>query len=427
MTVAVTVAVTAAVPVLLVERNAHRVAGHHHAALIALARQARAEGRDVVVAAPDGITADTAKALHTCGAVVVTGAGGDPVGAVLLRAGLLLSALSHVAVRLTASRRWPRPVRRFPHQLMLGSRCLTEAAALRAGAGACAGARPLAVVLTAAEGLHALVAVLSGVGHLRFVHEVDTTEDGLLRLLGAAVRRRSAAVVALCPTRSVQAEVKARFPYLDTRIAGFALADPDAYIPDAERVAARARLGVRDGERVLCLVGGWWAHKDIATVERALALATRPLHLLAAGSPMDAHVLQRIDALPHVVLHTRHRELPAAHLREVYAAADAAIVARTPTAGKESGLVADAANHGVALLVSTPDADLAARLRGRPWARVLRVGDAAELAAALDGPLPARPHPGAAAELGLMSPAAALAHLTATAIAVADDITARIR
>ena len=257
-----TVAVTA-VPVLLVERNAHRVAGHHHAALIALARQARAEGRDVVVAAPDGITADTAKALEACGAVVVTGAGGDPVGTVLLHAGLLLSALSHGAVRLTSSRRWPRaprPIRRFPHQLMLGSRCLTEAAGLRAGARACSGARPVAVVLTAAEGLHALAAALSGVGHLRFVHEVDTTEDGPLRLLGAAVRRRSPAVVALCPTPSVQDEVKARFPYLDTRIASFALADPDAYIGDAERAAARARIGVRDDERVLCLVGGWWAH-----------------------------------------------------------------------------------------------------------------------------------------------------------------------
>ncbi|MEV8639448.1 hypothetical protein AB0395_48185 [Streptosporangium sp. NPDC051023] len=130
---------------------------------------------------------------------------------------------------------------------------------------------------------------------------------------------------------------------------------------------------------------------------------------------MNTTVLQRIDALPHVVLHVQHRELPAAHLRTVYAAADAAIVARTATAGKESGLVADAANHGVALLVSTPDADLAGRLRGRPWARVLRVGDAAELAAALDGPLPARPHPGAATEVGLMSPAAALARFTTLA------------
>ncbi|GAA3225129.1 glycosyltransferase family 1 protein [Nonomuraea helvata] len=412
-----------AAPLLLVERNAHRVAGHHHAALIALARQARAEGRQVVVAAPGGITADTGQAVEAAGAVIVTGAGGEPVGAVLLGAGLLLSGLSHVAVRLTASRRWPRPIRRWPHQLMLASRCLAEAAALRAGAGACVRARPVALVLTAAEGLHTLTGALSGVAHLRFVHEVDTTEDGLLRLLGAAARRHSPAVIALCPTASVQAEIRARFPYLDTRIVAFALADPDAYICDAERAAARSQLGVADGERVLCLVGGWWAHKDIATVERALTLATRPLHLLAAGSPMNTTVLQRINALPHVMLHVQHRELPAAHLRAVYAASDAAIVARTPTAGKESGLVADAANHGVALLVSTPDADLAARLRGRPWARVLRVGDAAELAAALDGPLPARPQPGAAVELGLMSPAAALARFAA----IAHDITERTR
>lgn len=93
-------------------------------------------------------------------------------------------------------------------------------------------------MLTAAEGLHALAAALSQVGHLRFVHEVDTTEDGLLRLIGAAVRRRSPAVVALCPTPAVQAEVSARFPHLDTRLVPFALADADAYIPDVERAAS---------------------------------------------------------------------------------------------------------------------------------------------------------------------------------------------
>ncbi|MEV8639447.1 hypothetical protein AB0395_48180 [Streptosporangium sp. NPDC051023] len=250
-------AAVAAAPLLLVERNAHRVAGHHHAALIALARQARAEGRAVVVAAPDGITADTGQALAASGAVIVVGAGSEPVSAVLLGAGLLLSALSHVAMCLTAARRWPRPIRRLPHQLMLASRCLTEAATLRAGARACTRARPVALVLTAAEGLHALTAALSGIDHLRFVHEVDTTEDGPLRLLGAAARRHHPAVMALCPTASVQAEVRARFPYLDTRIVAFALADADAYISDAERSAARAQLGVRDGERVLCLVGGW--------------------------------------------------------------------------------------------------------------------------------------------------------------------------
>ncbi|MGH3766587.1 MAG: hypothetical protein ACRDTX_15805 [Pseudonocardiaceae bacterium] len=375
------------------------------------------------MATPHGITADTRAVLEACGAVVVTGGAGEPIGAVLLVGGLLLSAASGVGVRLTASRRLPRPVRRFAHQLILASRCLTEAAALRAGRRAFAPARPVAVILTAAEGLHALVAALSGLSHLRCVHEVDTTEDGPLRRLGATARGHSAAVVALCPTPSVHAEVRARFPHLDTRVVPFALADAGAYIPDAERAVARERIGAGDAERVLCLVGGWWVHKDIATVERALDLASMPLHLIAAGSPMDPKVLQRIDALPHVVLHTQHRPLPRAQLREVYAAADATIVARTAVAGKESGLVADAANHGVALLLSTADADLVARLRGQPWARVLRPGDAGALAAALDGPLPARPHPEASAELGLMSPAPALACFTS----IAADITRRIR
>lgn len=155
--------------------------------------------------------------------------------------------------------------------------------------------------------------------------------------------------------------VSTRFPHMDTQIVPFALADPGAYISEAERAAARMRIGIREGERVLCLVGGWWAHKDIPTVERALALTTRPLHLIAAGAPMDTSVLQRIGALAHVALHVQHRELSTAQLRAVYAAADAAIVARTPTAGKESGVVADAANHGVALLAATSDADLTER------------------------------------------------------------------
>ncbi len=61
-------------------------------------------------------------------------------------------------------------------------------------------------------------------------------------------------------------------------------------------------------------------------------------------------------------------------LRLVYAAADAALVARHPGVGNESGLVMDAACLGVPLIVSDHYPVLTGRLRGQPWALTFPVG-----------------------------------------------------
>jgi glycosyltransferase involved in cell wall biosynthesis len=91
-------------------------------------------------------------------------------------------------------------------------------------------------------------------------------------------------------------------------------------------------------------------------------------------------------------------------LRLVYAASDAALVARHPGVGKESGLVMDAARFGVPLIVSDHDAELTARLRGQHWALTFTAGDPASLAAALHTVVcqpPERPGPRAPGLLGM--------------------------
>lgn len=99
----------------------------------------------------------------------------------------------------------------------------------------------------------------------------------------------------------------------------------------------------------------------------------------------------------------------------MYAASDAALVARRPGVAKESGLVVDAVRLGVPLIVSDHDPALTKALAGHDWARLFPTGDGTALADVLRdlawSPLPP-PAESAAAGLGVPTAAEQTAFLT---------------
>ncbi|MFC9735052.1 hypothetical protein ACFWGM_02680 [Streptomyces roseolus] len=399
---------TAPEPLVLIEPYAHRGGGHHQHTLTALA----ATGASLVVA-PAGLSEGLGP-LARSGARIAAGPDGA-AARFLLAAARGAERVSAAGRRAFASRHWLRAVRRLPHQVSLLARCLTEAACLRT-------ARRLApqaatvVILSASEALHGLAALLGGAPHLRFVHELVTTEDLPARWLGRLAHRGEKRVVALYPTTAVRDQITAAFPALPGKVRAFAV-DDGRRLTEAERDGGRTAFAIPDDATAVCLVGGWWPYKDIATVDAALARLTAPLHVLVCGTPLDNAVLARWNRLPHVRLHTVPGPVADEILRLVYGAADAALVARHPGVGKESGLVMDAARLGVPLIVSEHDPDLTARLAGQPWARSFPPGDAGALAEALDklsAEVPARPGPSARAVLDLHPAAEQAAFLTTT-------------
>ncbi|MCZ0974150.1 hypothetical protein O1L55_28635 [Streptomyces albulus] len=384
-------------PLVLIEPYADRLGGHHQRTLVALA-QARPGS---LVIAPNGIARDAVTALREAGARLVA-APTTRLAAVLLSASRLAAGLSAIGQRVFCSRRWPRHLRRLPHQVILVSRCLTEASALRTARRLQPGAEAV-VILTASEALHGTAALLGDQPHLRFVHEQVTTEDAAVRLLSRLARRGEGRTVAVYPTQAVADQFAAAFPELPGVVRAFAV-DDGRRLTDAEREGGRAAFNIPAAEAVVCLIGGWWPYKDIATVDAALARLTEPLHLVVTGQPLDSAVLERWRDLPNLHLHLVVSPVAESILRLVYGAADAALVARHPGVGKESGLVMDAARLGVPLIVSDHDPHLTARLRGQPWALPFPAGDPDGLADALHAVIrqpPARPGPEAPGLLGM--------------------------
>ncbi|MGC5343939.1 hypothetical protein [Streptomyces sp. DT171] len=396
---------------VLIEPYAYRLGGHHQHTLLALARACPG----TLVIAPNGIVRQTAAGLREARARLVTGGAGH-CARLLLRASVLLARLSWVAQRVFRSRRWPRAVRRSPHQITLVARCLVEAAALRTARREGRGAGAV-VILSASEALHGAAAVLGGLPHLRFVHETVTTEDAPLRLFGRLTRCGRRRVVALCPTATVRDQVARFFPGMASEVRAFAV-DDGRRLTEGERRDGRAAFSIPRAEAAVCLVGGWWPHKDIGVIGAALGSLKEPLHVIVTGHPLDDSVLARWQALPNVRLHIEPGPLGEPVLRLVYAAADAALVARYAAVGKESGLVMDAARYGVPLIVSDHDPDLNQRLREQSWARIFPAGDPASLASVLED-LVRRPFdvpgPGALKALDLWSAAEQVRFLTRTA------------
>lgn len=383
-------------PLVLIEPYAHRLGGHHQHALVALA----GASPDAVAVAPYGVGAEAAAALRAAGACVAGPVG--PAARVLFVAANTTAALSAAGQRVFASRRWPTSLRRAPHQITLLARCLIEAGCLRT-------ARRLAphpgavAVLSASEALHGAAALLGGLSHLRFVHENVTTEDLPVRLLGRLARPGEKRVLALYPTAAVRDQLAPAFPRLPGEVRTFAV-DDGRRLSDAEREGARAAFDIPPGGRTVCLVGGWWPHKDIDVIDAALSRLKEPLHLVVTGHPLEETTLHRWRALPQVRLHTVPGPVSEEVLRIVYGAADAALVARRQGVGKESGLVMGTVRHGVPLIVSDHDPDLTARLTGQEWARIFPAEDPAGLAAALDRLTTDPPNPpstGAADAVGL--------------------------
>ncbi|MFF1693515.1 hypothetical protein ACFVXC_07825 [Streptomyces sp. NPDC058257] len=363
-------------PLVLIEPYAHRLGGHHQHALVAIAQA----GPGTVVVAPYGVGAEADTALRAAGALVAGPVG--PAARVLFVAANTAAVLSAAGRRVFASRRWPTGLRRAPHQITLLARCLIEAACLRT-ARHIAPAPGAVVVLSASEALHGAAALLGGLPHLRFVHEGVTTEDAAVRLLGRLARPGEKRVLALYPTAAVRDQLAPAFPRLPGEVRTFAV-DDGRRLSEAERKGARAAFDIPAGGRAVCLVGGWWPHKDIDVIDAALTQLKEPLHLVACGHPLDEAVLARWRDLPQVRLHTVPGPVSEKVLRIVYGAADAALVARHREVGKESGLVMGTVRHGVPLIVSDHDPDLTARLTGQDWARVFPAEDPDGLADTLD-------------------------------------------
>ncbi|MFJ6213821.1 hypothetical protein ACIQGZ_10895 [Streptomyces sp. NPDC092296] len=394
-------------PLALVEPRAGRTDGHYSRTLLALAR---AHG-DALVVVPQLTPLALAAELGTAGATVAT----RPRGA---RAALLTTAAHWTAFCASAlgtvcsPKRRPARVRRIPYQLRLLASALGEAADVRTARRLRPGTA--VVVLTAAPGLHALVGLLGG-PHLRFVHEITTTEDPSLRLLGRLAGRGRRKVLVLAPTQATRDRFVTRFPRLAVQVRPYGLADPEDRIGEEERAKARAARGLSERDTAIALVGGWWPEKDLLTVHRALAQLACPITLLVTGYPLDHQRLDGWAKLPNVRVVLEPSPASDTAVRELYAAADAVLVSRRRGVGKESGLVVDAVRFALPLLCSDHQPELSRALRGKPWVRLYPTGDSVRLAEALDAladqPLP-RPGGDAAALLGIPTAADQVAFLT---------------
>lgn len=401
-------------PLVLIEPHAHQGGGHHQHALTALA----ATGTCMVVA-PAGLSEELGPLVRS-GAQIAAGADGV-TARFLLAAARAAERVSATGRRAFASRRWPRPVRQIPHQITLLARCLTEAACLRTARRRAPRAAAV-VILSASEALHGLTAVLGGIPHLRFVQELITTEDRPVRWLGRLASRGEKQVVALHPTAAVRDRITAAFPRLLGQVRAFAV-DDGRRLTEAERDGGRTAFAIPHDATAVCVVGGWWPYKDIATIDAALTRLTTPLHVLVCGTPLDDAVLARWHRLPHTHIHIHTASGPVADQvpRLVYGAADAALVARHPGVGKESGLVMDA-RLGIPLLLSEHDPRLTAQLADQPWVRSFPAGDAdtlAQVLGKLSAEVPARPGSSAPGVLDLHPDPEQAAFLTATAPAPA--------
>ena len=382
---------------MLIERDTNHIGGHWYPAALALTHAARRQGRPVVLIALNGIDEHARAELRRAGAQLTI----KPAASALEARALHL--LARIGTRVSARLRRFARHRRFPHQITLLSRCAAEAAALRIAA-ELPGAVP--VLLTASEGLPGLAALLGG-PHVRITHDVVTTQDRPLRLLDRLTRRGWDRLVVVCPTSGVREGVACEHPGIPTVVRSFALTVPGERITVAERATARDCWGIAETQKVITLVGGWWPYKDVATIDAALGRLTGHPVVLVAGTPLDEALLWRWRVLLGARLRVVHHALTERQLRTAYAATDLLLVARRPGTVTESGLVCDAARHGIPLVVSDHDKRLCRQLGDQRWLRVFTAGDPASLVRVLDDALacpPARPGADAVSLLGLSSP-----------------------
>jgi glycosyltransferase involved in cell wall biosynthesis len=397
--------------IVLVEPNASILGGHWSDSLVILARAAREGGVPLAVVCLNGTAPATRAALNEAGAAILSHPESSDI---VSRLYLLIAGAFHLLFAVTHGMRSGSPV---PFQFLLTSRCFVEAASLRVGRRALPrNAIPVIIVLSASETLGATAAAFSRTPHVRIVHEVYSWESAVLRLMERLCNRWRRTIISVCPTTAIERALRLRYPDARTVVRVFAIAEPEMYLTQEERTAARNRLGIRDTEMIGSLVGGWWRAKDIHTVQRAFSLARRPVGIIIAGSPVDDNIVEQIRRNAPGRVFVLSRQLETHELRTVYAASDFTIVSRFAGEQKESGLVMDAARYGVPLVLSDHDPVLSQRLSDQAWVRFFRPSDPAALAALLDNlldcPLP-RPPRDVASKLGMVKASTVLEQFAA--------------
>ncbi|MFJ9571315.1 hypothetical protein [Streptomyces bacillaris] len=96
------------------------------------------------------------------------------------------------------------------------------------------------MILSASAALHGVAALLDGLPHLRFVHELVTTENRPLRWLGRLARQGEQQVAALYPTTAVRDQPAAALPHLRGQVGTFR-------VDDGRRLTAAEGDGGRSG------------------------------------------------------------------------------------------------------------------------------------------------------------------------------------
>jgi glycosyltransferase involved in cell wall biosynthesis len=382
--------------VFFIEPYAHERNGHSPANLLALAAAATAEGlQPVVIVLSRSLPPDLHRDLPDAGAMIVnsTGVRGGAARALHLMSRLLRGIVERV-------NRGGPPTRLS--QVWIFARAFAEAAAVRT-------ARfyrndGVIVILTSNDCLLGFSGYLGRHSHIRVVHKVHHRVGVLAQAVERMCSRGRALARVWCPTEAVAHDVRRRYPDVLPTVRTFAVVEPGQRITTDERVAARRRLGLAADDVVAVVVGGWQSHKDPLTALEGLARARIRLVVVVAGCPIDvdrALALQTNSCRVLPIVGPLDRET----VREVYAAANFAVVSRVPGTATESGLVMDAAKYGVPLVISDHDPDLVVRLADADWVAVFRAGNPSSVASVVDAVACSLQYPGVDApeRLGMLT------------------------
>lgn len=382
---------------MLVEPSAG-IAGAHGGENLARLCRHGLDGVQTVVVTAGGLHADVATTVRTAADRVAEDPGSTGRWPrTCMRVAGWLERLRAVLKRRFPDRWWadqPRLVARF----------LVEVACLRTARVVAAGPGTVVVILTANEVLPATTRLVSGVEHIRVVHELTTRHGPWFRVIDRLAARLVEPPLVLCPTEGVRRVVRREAPAVPTAVQTFAVSGTSADSASAGR-ALRAELGLDGSTPLLGLFGGWWPYKDHEVVVTAVEHLDRELRLLVVGEPVDEELVARLRRRLGESL-VRLAPVPSDRYSALCAAVDAMVISRRPGVDKESGLLLDAVRHGTPVVMSDHDPELVARVGDRPWVHLFATGDAESLRArlaALPAPPEHRPGPTDAAALGMRS------------------------
>lgn len=361
----------------LIEPFAHETNGHWADSLGRLSLASSARARTVVVA-PQPLASSLHQQLLSAGIAVR-----DP--AISSASSRLLHVVFRVVRRAEQiARRVGSADAHIAEDLWLLGVAFQEMVLLRAIRDQVEPGSRRVLVLTGSAAFLGMIATLSAVPHVRFLHDARGPRGVVARFLDRRWRSRISSMRLYCTTDSLRASLAERGVATGVRVQTFAMRADGDYLAEAERIEARTAMGIRDDQFVIGLVGGWWPAKDVDTVALALRLTSEPVHALVAGEPLRPEALASMEQALEGQLTVIDKGLSADELRMVYACCDASVVSRWRGVTKESGLVMDAVKYGVPLIVSDHDPTLTARVAREPWALSFRAQDPGSLAEAID-------------------------------------------